>query len=151
MRLLAVLCAALALVGSASALAAQPKASLPDIEDEVMCVECGTALNISQSAAADGERRFIKRRIADGLTKEQIKSALVAEYGRNVLGEPPDKGFARAIYIVPIALALLAAGGIALTARRWRHTPAPAGTEQTAAPSDRDRERLERDMAGYDL
>jgi cytochrome c-type biogenesis protein CcmH len=125
-------------------------ASLPDIEDEVMCVECGTALNISQSPAADGERRFIRRRIAEGLTKEQIKAALVAEYGRNVLGSPPDKGFARAIYLVPIGLAVVVALALALAARRWRR---PSEGTETGGPAldDADAERLKRDMAGYDL
>ena len=32
---------------------AAPRTSLPDVEDEVMCVECGTALNVSTS---DGRR-----------------------------------------------------------------------------------------------
>ena len=32
-----------------AAAAAAPRASLPDIEDEVMCLECGTALNVSTS------------------------------------------------------------------------------------------------------
>ena len=54
-----------------------PRASLPDIEDEVMCLECGTALNVSTSAVADQERAFIRELIAQGLTKEQVKAALV--------------------------------------------------------------------------
>ena len=46
-----------------------------------MCVECGTALNVSTSPVADQEREFIRRRIAEGKDKEQIKAALVEEYG----------------------------------------------------------------------
>ena len=42
--------------------AAAPRASLTDVEDEVMCVECGTALNVSTSAVADHEREFIAGR-----------------------------------------------------------------------------------------
>ena len=53
-----------------------------------MCVACGTALNISQAPSADRERAFIRRRIAEGLTKDEIKDALVAEYGPKVLAEP---------------------------------------------------------------
>ena len=56
---------------------AAPRATLPDIEDEVMCVECGTVLNVSSSPVADQERAFIRRQIALGKDKEQIKAALV--------------------------------------------------------------------------
>ena len=45
--------------------AAEPRASLPDIEDEVMCVECGTPLNLSNAPVADREREFIEREIGE--------------------------------------------------------------------------------------
>src|SRR5688572_19210078 len=76
---------ALVLAAAAPALAAEPRTTLPDVEDEVMCVECGTALNVSTSPVADQEREFIRRRIADGMSKDEIKAALVAEYGEQVL------------------------------------------------------------------
>ena len=41
----------------AAALAATPRTSLPDVEDEVMCVECGTALDVSQSPVANRSAR----------------------------------------------------------------------------------------------
>ena len=64
-----------------AALGATPRTTLPDVEDEVMCVECGTALNVSTSPVAEREREFIRRRIAEGKGKAEIKAALVAEYG----------------------------------------------------------------------
>ena len=152
MRLAAAIVCALAL-WPAAALAAAPKASLPDIEDEVMCVECGTALNVSQAPSADRERAFIRRRIADGRTKAQIKRELVAEYGPNVLGTPPDKGFNVAVWLVPVVLALAAIAAVLTTARRWRRVgrrePEPAADGPDLDPADA--ERLKRDMAGYDL
>jgi cytochrome c-type biogenesis protein CcmH len=136
----------------ATALAAAPRANLPDIEDEVMCIECGTALNISQAPSADRERAFIRRRIAEGKTKAQIKKALVAEYGSNVLGSPPDKGFNVAVWLVPVVLALAALAAVYTTARRWRRVTShedPADDGPDLDPDDA--RRLERDMAGYDL
>jgi cytochrome c-type biogenesis protein CcmH/NrfF len=138
----------LALLLAASAPAAQPRASLPDIEDEVMCVECGTALNISQSAVADREREFIRRLIAQGKTKQEIKDALVAEFGPAVLAAPEEKGFNLAVYVVPPLLVLLAAGALITTARRWRRVGAMR--EEPPLEAD-DARRLERDMASYDL
>ncbi len=81
---LVTLLAALAL--AAPALAQQ--ASLPDIEDEVMCVECGTVLSVSNSPVALQERQFIRDQIAAGKNKDEIKAALVDEYGEEVLADP---------------------------------------------------------------
>ena len=117
MRLaLLTLLAALLLAAPASA----QKASLPDIEDEVMCVECGTVLSVSSSPVAQQERTFIREQIRQGKDKEQIKAALVAEYGEDVLAEPEGSGFNLALWLVPIVLVLLAAAGIAVAVRRWR-------------------------------
>jgi uncharacterized Zn finger protein (UPF0148 family) len=83
---------ALLVVAAAALLAAappQPKTTLPDVEDEVMCPICGTALNLSAAPQADRERAFIRRQIAAGKTKDEIKDELVAQYGTQVLAEPP--------------------------------------------------------------
>ena len=94
----------------ASIAAATPQATLPDVEDEVMCVACGTALNISQAPSADAEREFIRRRIAEGLTKDEIKDALVAEYGpEGARRAAPVERVDRSRSL--IALAALAGGG----------------------------------------
>src|SRR5919199_1510396 len=107
--------AVLALVPAVAG-AAQPRASLADLEDEVMCVECGTPLEVSQSPVAQQERAFIRREIARGKTKEQIKADLVDEYGPAVLAEPDDGGFGLAAWWVPVVLVPLAALGAALAA-----------------------------------
>jgi cytochrome c-type biogenesis protein CcmH/NrfF len=119
---------------AAATLAAAPQASLPDIEDEVMCVECGTVLSVSNSPVAQQERQFIRDQIAAGKSKEQIKAALVAEYGEDVLAEPDNAW----VWIVPIAGVVLAAGGIALALRRWRSNgPAPeAALPPPLSPED---------------
>jgi cytochrome c-type biogenesis protein CcmH len=147
-RRLALACALLALV-LAPAAAAAPQASLPDIEDEVMCAQCGTPLNASDSPVADDERAFIRKLIAQGRTKEQIKSALVAEYGEEILALPDDDGFDLAAYLVPALLALVAAAGVAVAARRWRRSPA-AAPEPGAELDPDDAQRLERELAAYD-
>jgi cytochrome c-type biogenesis protein CcmH len=148
-RRLAIACALLALALAPAAVAA-PQASLPDIEDEVMCAQCGTPLNASDSPVADDERAFIRERIAQGQTKEQIKAALVAEYGEEILALPGDDGFNLAAYLVPVLLALLAAAGLAVAARRWRRSPRTAPAEAGPDLDPDDARRLERDLAAYD-
>ena len=140
-----ILLALLLLVGLTAA--AEPQTTLPDVEDEVMCVECRTALNVSNAPVADQERAFIRARIAEGMTKEEIKAALVEEYGPDVLAEPPSEGFDVAAWLVPAGLVALAALGIALVARRWRRAePAAAGPELDPA----DARRLESELSAFD-
>ena len=142
MRLLAALVLVLGLTA-----AAEPRTTLPDVEDEVMCVECRTALNISSAPVADQERAFIRARIAEGMTKAQIKAALVEEYGPDVLAEPGDDGFDLAAWLVPGALVALAALGVALLAGRWRRTETvPAGPELDPA----DARRLDAELTAFD-
>jgi cytochrome c-type biogenesis protein CcmH len=132
------------------AAAAPPQTTLPDVEDEVMCVECGTALNVSQSPVAEQEREFIRDRIAEGLSKDQIKAALVEEYGADVLAEPPGEGFNVTAWLVPAALAALALLGVVLLTRRWRGGARP---EPPAASSDLDPDdarRLDAELAAFD-
>jgi cytochrome c-type biogenesis protein CcmH len=128
--------------------AAAPQASLPDIEDEVMCVECNTALNVSTSPVADQERAFIRARIAEGMTKAQIKAALVEEYGPDVLAEPGDDGFDLAAWLVPGALVALAAAGVLFLAGRWRRTPEASADGPELDPADAS--RLDAELRAFD-
>ncbi len=140
----------LALVLAPAAFAAEPRTTLPDVEDEVMCVECGTALNVSTSPVADREREFIRRRIAEGKSKPEIKAALVDEYGAKVLAVPEGGGFDVAAWLVPGLLCLLALLGVGVAALRWRgrrdEEPAADGPEL----DPEDRRRLDADLAAFD-
>jgi cytochrome c-type biogenesis protein CcmH len=157
-RALIVLGLALALLAPAGQLAhAAPvqRTTLADVEDEVMCVLCGTALNISESSQADRERAFIKRQIALGKTKDQVKQALVAQYGEAVLGTPSGGGFNAAAWLVPAAIVLALLAALALIVPRWRRrsrassldAPALAATPTLSAADAR---RLEEDIARYE-
>src|SRR3954451_15615453 len=130
--------------------AAVPRASLPDIEDEVMCVECGTVLSVSNSPVAEQERAFIRQQIAQGKDKGQIKAALVDQYGDEVLADPGTGGFNKALWIVPIVLVLIAAAGIGVALRRWRGNapPAPGDTELPPELSPEDARRLDAELSG---
>ncbi len=158
MRVAALALAALTLAlvaGASPASAATPRTSLPDIENEVMCVECGTALFVSQSPVADRERAFIRARIAEGKTKQEIKDALVAEYGPAVLATPQDRGFDLSASLVPWLLAGLGLVGVAFAAWRWRRRPGDDGPEPPpevpGPPLDADdARRLDADLAAFD-
>lgn len=151
MRHAAVALALVAALLAAPAAVAAP-ASLVDIEDEVMCVSCEIPLNTAESPQADRQREFIRTQIAQGKTKEQIKAALVAEYGRDVLALPESDGFGVTAYVVPLALVAFLAGGLALLLPRWRRrTPAaPAPGDEAPAPSTAEARRLDEELARYE-
>ena len=145
----------LALVAVLLCLTAAPataqRAALPDIEDEVMCVSCEIPLNVAESAQADKQRDLIRALIAQGRGKEQIKAALVAEYGEDVLALPDRSGFGITAYAIPLALMALLAGGLVVLLPRWRRRT-PAGIGVAAAPelSDFEARRLDDELERYE-
>lgn len=128
------------------------RASLADIEDEVMCPICGTALNLSQSPQAERERAFIRRLINRGRSKEEIKDALVGEFGPEVLATPGSEGFDLVAWVVPGAGIVLAAIALGFGVRGWRRRSRGGGAEQPEPALDpAEQERLSSDLARYDL
>lgn len=133
------------------ALAAVP--TLPDVEDEVMCTECGTPLNVSQAPVADEQRRLIQRLIDQGRSKAEIKTVLEAEYGPRVLAVPSQGGFDEAAWLVPVGVGLLGLGGVAYAAGRWRRGRDDGGAPLTHAAPPLDpaaTRRLDAELAAYD-
>lgn len=135
-----------------SAVAAE-RASLIEIEKEVMCPVCGTLLQLAESPQAQREKAFIRRLIAEGKTEAQIKDALVAEYGEEVLALPQGSGFSLSAYLVPIVAFLAAAVALAFGVLRWRRAGGGGGRGKpgAAGPKGDDAERLDADLARYDL
>ena len=118
MRALAVGVVALLLLPAAAAAQDCPRTTLADVEDEVMCPVCGTPLELaSEAPQAIQEREYIERLIADCRSKDEIKRALVAQFGDAVLALPGDEGGDDGIedvlvYVIP---------GLALGAARSDH------------------------------
>jgi cytochrome c-type biogenesis protein CcmH/NrfF len=151
---LALLTALLACTAIAAAAGpAHAAVSFTDIEDEVMCTVCGTPLNLAPQDApfAQRQRAFIRRLIAEGRSKQEIKDALVAQYGREVLAEPRDSGFDAAAYTVPLAVGGIALVLLLLAVAHWRRRPpAPEAVPAAGGMSPADRRRLDDDLERYD-
>ena len=150
----AVVLGVVALLSLAPAAAAQdcPQTTLGDIEDEVMCPVCGTPLSLAiEAPQARREREFIAELVERCQSKAQIKTALAAEFGARVLAVPEDEGTGRAAWLVPVLVLLLTTAGVAATTVRWRRQrPAASGRDAGGADGERS-ERLEADLARYDL
>ncbi len=127
-----------------SAAAACPKTSQSAVESQVMCLQCGVPLQVAENApSAEQERALISAQVAQCRSADQIKQALVAQYGDRVLALPRPSGFGLAAYVVP-ALGILAAAaavgvrGVSLATR----SPAYGGGRargRTAGPGRRRR------------
>jgi cytochrome c-type biogenesis protein CcmH len=153
-RLAAVALTALAitLLLAAPAGAVRARASLMDIENEVMCVVCNESLAVAQSPQAYQERNLIRSLIAKGDTKAQIERVLVANYGVAVLGKPPAHGFNLAVYVLPPAAVLAGIALLAFTLPRWRRrvsARAELATPTGPSLSVTDQQRLDDELSRF--
>ena len=88
--------------------------------DQFMCVSCHEPLNQVNSPQALTEKSFLRGLIAKDLSLGRIKSAMVAQYGTEVLGRPPASGFNLTIYILPPAVLIGGLLLLAYTLPKWR-------------------------------
>jgi cytochrome c-type biogenesis protein CcmH len=151
----AVLAAAAIALLAPPALAQQcPRTTLGDIEDEVMCPICGTPLGLASDAPqAQQQSAFIERLIADCRSKDEIKRALVAQYGEGVLALPGDESGEDdlgdvLVYAIPALAILLGLAGIGFAVLRWRSRRSRGGQPSVAGPDDA---RLDADLERYEL
>ena len=105
-----------------------------------MCPRCERPLNtVDREPQALRERAFITSLIEQCKSKEEVKAALVDEFGEDVLAVPDSEGFDAAAYIVPVAVPLRRSRH-RVTALRWRRRrPAGAPAERSAAARTRRR------------
>jgi cytochrome c-type biogenesis protein CcmH len=150
---LAVLLALAAALAPAAASAATARASLTEIESDVMCVACHESLAVAESPQANSERDYIRSLIAQGETKTQIERALVGQYGASVLALPPARGFNLTVYILPPLILAVGIVALVITLPKWRRraqatsqTPVPAGPPLDPG----DARRLDEDLARHE-
>jgi cytochrome c-type biogenesis protein CcmH/NrfF len=118
-RFAAVVVAALALAGSASAACTHPRTSLAFMEGQIMCPTCHTTLDQSDAPAAQRIKRYIQARIDQCANAGQIKSELVANFGAGILAAPPHTGFDLLAWWLPLGGILVGAALLALGVWRW--------------------------------
>ncbi|MDQ3670938.1 MAG: cytochrome c-type biogenesis protein CcmH [Actinomycetota bacterium] len=133
--LLVAVAATVILVGVAQA-ADPPNAA--DLEAELVCPVCETTLDQSDAPVAQRMKAFIRERIAAGESEQEIKDALVSEFGPGVLATPPKSGFGLLAWVIPLGALVGGVVAVVLLVRRWsgrRGPPSPG------PPLDRDQER----------
>jgi cytochrome c-type biogenesis protein CcmH len=113
----------LALALAPPALASEEHPTQAELEGELVCPTCRTTLDQSNAPVAVRMKSFVRRRIAAGDTKSEIKAALVAQFGKGVLAAPEKRGFDLLAWVLPV-VGLLAAGAV-LSVLLWRWTRRP--------------------------
>ncbi len=136
---------------AAMAMGGAPKVAISDIEDEVMCPVCGTLLELADSPQARREKAFVAGLIAEGKSKDEVKDELVAQYGDEVLALPSHSGFDLSAYLVPAIAFVVAVIALGLGVARWRGSSGSGPEGGAAPPRGEDAERLDADIARYDL
>ena len=133
-------------VVSAGVAATPPRAA--DLEAEIVCPVCETTLDQSNAPIAERMKAFIRARIAAGDSEEEIKDALVAQFGTGVLAEPPGGGFGLLAWLLPLAAVLAGAVVVGFLVRSWSRR---RGSPPSAAPLDPDLERrVDEELARFD-
>ena len=129
------------------------RTELNEIEGEVMCPVCGTLLELAESPQATREKAFVEGLVKEGQSKDEIKEALVDQYGDAVLAEPKSSGFSLSAYVVPIVAFAVAVILLALAVWKWRRAAGSSKDRhpEVEGPSDEDSRRLDDDLARYDL
>jgi len=149
-------CAALAAMTAAPparAATRHGKVSFTQAQQQFNCTICHEPLNEARSAEAYQENALLRRLIARGDTLGQIKRTMIANYGIAVLANPPKKGFAVLIVVVPVAVIVLGLILLVYTIPRWRRRAAVQAQQPRArapAISDADERRLAADLARRD-
>lgn len=150
-RLLVALAALLVLGMPAAALADEVRGvDVQSLERELRCPTCNGPLAVSDSPAADQIKQKIRSMAAEGKTSQQIKDALVADFGREILADPPKEGFDLVAWLVPSLGVLAGLAVIPFLTRRWaRRGRGDAAVPASSASAD-ELERLEAELRARD-
>jgi len=122
------------------------------VVSQFICTTCHEPLELVSSPQAIAEKDTLRGLIDRGLNMSQIKTAMVNQYGIQVLGKPPASGFNLSVYIVPPAVFF---GGLALlayTLPKWRRRARQAArTELPGAPplAPDDARRLDEELTNF--
>lgn len=146
MRVLALVIVLAAALATPAWAAEPPNAA--DLEAELVCPVCETTLDQSNAPVAQRMKLFIRERIAAGDSEQEIKDALVAEFGPGVLATPRKSGFGLLAWILPLTALAAGAVTVAVLVRSWSRRRTLSSPE---APLDPELERrVDEELARFE-
>jgi len=147
-----VLAAVAALALAAPAAACMQRASQADLETKLVCIQCHTTLDESNSSFAIEMKAEIARQIVACRTTQQIIDSMVAQFGPSVLSTPQTHGFDLLAWILPLGGIGLGAGAIGFGARHWSRSRTSFGVDSTQSSGldAEDEQRVDDELARFD-
>lgn len=80
-----------------------------ELETKIKCPICpAETIAESNTKISQDLKDFIKNKINEGWTDDQIKSFLVSKYGMEILATPDKKGIGLFLWIIPIIILIIA-------------------------------------------
>lgn len=108
-----------------------------DIAATIKCPTCRSqSVAGSDSAAARAIRGDIARRVSDGESADEIRAAVAATYGDDVLLTPSSSGIEGIVWILPVVALVFGLAGVSAAFARWRRNPAATATDADRALVD---------------
>lgn len=108
-----------------------PEERVQDIASTIKCPTCRSqSVASSESASARAIRVEIARRVAAGEGADEIRSAVAATYGEDVLLTPSRSGVEGVVWVLPVVALVLGLAGVGAAFSRWRRVPAVAATDE---------------------
>jgi len=126
------------------------------VAKQLWCPLCsGVRLDACELKACSQMKEVIGEKLAQGVDVQTIKNYFVAQYGPQVLGEPPMEGFNWLAWVLPVVAVV--AGGIFVYSRtRKMVRTAPNATQGAPAPgqgtasADEYAQKLDEELKHYD-
>jgi cytochrome c-type biogenesis protein CcmF len=127
------------------------------LEGEILCT-CGCRRPMNDCPmepnchGLDAQRAKLDKYLGDGMDRDQVLAAFVADYGsQDILARPIDKGFNRLAWLFPYLIGASGAFLAVLMARRWaRHEAAPEAPKAAAEDDPGLRTRLDDELRDLD-
>jgi cytochrome c-type biogenesis protein CcmH len=128
------------------------------VAKQLWCPLCsGVRLDACELKACSQMKEVIGEKLAQGVDVQTIKNYFVAQYGPQVLGEPPMEGFNWLAWVLPVVAFI--AGGIFVysrTRKMVRTAPTAAAAQGASAPgqsatsADEYAQKLDEELKHYD-
>ncbi len=98
-----------------------------DLAERLRCPVCkSVSIAESQSDTAVAMRGVVAEQVAAGRSDPEIVDYFQARYGEWVLFDPPAAGATLALWLIPVAVAVLGVGALLIRSRAGPGGPAPA-------------------------
>ncbi|MEX2292399.1 MAG: cytochrome c-type biogenesis protein CcmH [Acidimicrobiales bacterium] len=105
-----------------------------DVASTIKCPTCRSqSVAGSDSAAARAIRNEIARRVADGESADEIRAAVAANYGSEVLLTPSGSGIEGLVWVLPVIALVVGLAALSAAFARWRRTTALEVTDEDRA------------------